>query len=158
MIETTEGQIVEFGSHLIPRAEWVDAPVAISWLPQTLAWKLIACALLLTLISYGLTLWYRHLKTTYLREAWQRFMVFDANNDIAEIAQLTKQLAHQHWPAHQVGTMDPTSFARFLSHSTPSTLKENHIIELMTSSYQASPTVSEPVRASIRHWFKEVTC
>lgn len=158
MANTNEGQIVEFGSHLVKRAEWISPPQAISWFPQTLAWQLMGFVIIATLLGYVAYRYHQYLKHTYLREAWALFQQYDNEHHIAAIARLMKQLAHQHWPESDVGTMTNQEFAQFVCQGSSIALNSTQVTQLMDSSYQASPTLPESDRQAIRQWFKEVTC
>ncbi|MGR5501635.1 DUF4381 domain-containing protein [Vibrio sp. DNB22_10_4] len=158
MGNSTQGQIVEFGSHLVKRAEWISPPQAISWFPQTLMWQLIGLATITVVFGYIAHRYHQYLKRTYLREAWALFQQYDYEQNIAAIAHLMKQLAHQHWPKSNVGTMTNHEFAQFICQSSATTLHSVQVSQLMESSYRASPNLTAGDRQAIKQWFKEVTC
>lgn len=154
----TQGQIVEFGSHLVKRAEWISPPQAISWYPQTITWLFIGLTSIVVVFGYIAHRYHQYLKRTYLREAWALFQKYEHEQNIAAIAQLMKQLAHQHWPKSDIGTMTNQEFAQFICQSSVTKLHSVQISQLMESSYRASPTLTDLERQAIRRWFKEVTC
>ena len=158
MGNSAQGQIVEFGSHLVKRAEWISPPDAISWFPQTIMWQLIGLATITVVLGYIAHRYHQYLKRAYLREAWALFQQYDSEQNIAAMARLMKQLAHQHWPKSDVGTMTNQEFAQFIGQSNSRTLHSIQVTQLMESSYQAAPTLTVLDRRQIRQWFKEVTC
>ncbi|CAH1572667.1 conserved hypothetical protein [Vibrio jasicida] len=158
MGNSTQGQIVEFGSHLVKRAEWIDPPAAISWLPQTLAWQLIGLALFSASILFWGHRYHQYLKRSYLRQAWALFQHYHANNQLAAIADLIKRLANQHWPNESVGLMDSQHFADFIANNSHGRLTADQIMDLMSTSYQPSPTLDPATQKAIYQWFKELTC
>ncbi|WP_394240685.1 DUF4381 domain-containing protein [Vibrio astriarenae] len=152
-----QGQIVEFGSHLIQRAQWIDTPTAVSWLPQTLAWKILFGIALLSTLGYFIVRYHRYLKTTYLREAWQQYLLLDAQQDGAAIAQLMKQTAHQHWPLANVAILKTDEFADFIITHSQRSLSKAILLQLIRSSYQRNSKYTDEMHILTLSWFSEIT-
>ncbi len=159
MNTVSSGQIVEFGSHLINKASWIEPPQVVTWLPQTAAWKWLAAALLIALIAYGAAKYHAYLNRGYLRQAWQQFQALNKQQDIAGIAKLMRQLAHQHWPGEGLGLMSVTQFSQTLNHLNDSPkIAPEHLSELFAVCYQKEPVLSIEAHQAIGDWFKELTC
>lgn len=158
MTQVHQGQIVEFGAHLVSKAEWISEPAAISWLPQTLIWTLFGLMIVVGVISVVVRRQWQQLKRTYLRQAWLRFNEIEQRGSPADFAPLIKQLAHQHWPQANVGAMTNTDFARFIASIPNQCLSESQVLEVMDVSYAPQPTLNPQTQRSLHAWFKDVTC
>lgn len=158
MMKASQGQIVEFGSHLIHRAEWITPPDAVSWFPQTTLWKLVAFSCLLLIIGYVIYRIHQYLSRAYLRDAWTLYQNYASERKINRIATLLKRLAHQHWPEESIGTMNTAEFAEFIAQRTNNCLTYAQVIELVQTSYCLTPNVSSTTLDAVHRWFQEVTC
>ncbi len=158
MANSTQGQIVEFGSHLVKRAEWIEPPAAISWFPQTLTWQLIGLALISAFVIFWAHRYHLYLKRSYLRQAWALFQHYHANHQHAAIADLMKRLANQHWPHDSVGLMDNQCFADFIANNSNGCLTADQVMSLMNVSYQPSPSLDAATQNAVHQWFKELAC
>ncbi|MDN2482716.1 DUF4381 domain-containing protein [Vibrio agarivorans] len=158
MTTANQGQIVEFGSHLVKRAEWIAPPSAVSWFPQTFAWQMIALALIVSAMAYAVYRYHQYLKYTYLREAHAYYLSYSQQHQYAKLAQLMKQLASQHWPQASLGTLDSAAFAHFIASQEGAKLTPEQIIELFSVSYQSTTTLAPETQQAIHQWFEEITC
>lgn len=135
----------------------MDTPTAVFWLPQTLAWKILFSIALLSTLGYFIVRYHRYLKNTYLREAWQRYLLLDTQQDGAAIAQLMKQTAHQHWPLANVATLTTDEFADFIITHSERSLSKAILLQLMSSSYQRTPDYTDEMHILTLSWFSEIT-
>ncbi|GIU29468.1 DUF4381 domain-containing protein [Shewanella schlegeliana] len=155
----SSGQLAEFGSHLIKKAQWQAPPEAVSWWPNTPAWNVIFILLSLSLCIWVLSHGYRWLQHQYVREAKSLFAELEANNDLAGMARLMRQFCHQHWPSENLATLSVAAFSTRvveLSKSSQGTAKA--IAALLVCSYQANACLTDEHRLAIQCWFKEHVC
>ncbi len=157
--EPSSGQLIEFGSHLINKAQWQAPPEAISWWPNTPIWTCLFFAALISLLAWTVRRAYRWLQRTYVRQTASYFNEYNAANDVTAIAQLMRQFSQQHWPQHALMGLNADQFSQRIVQLTPkSEITEATIYSLLTQSYQLQPTLSQADRLAITQWFAEITC
>lgn len=168
----SSGQVVEFGSHLIKRAQWQTAPDAISWWPETPLWTAIFITIVACIIGWTILSGYRFLQKAYVRQTRRCFIEFDSSNDLVGMADLLRRFSQQHWPLQSLSALDPKAFSKCVVELTATAkaprrsrvapmdlvLLESAMCALLSNSYQQNPELEPIQRQLIKKWFEEVTC
>lgn len=100
-------------------------PPAVSWMPQTWGWALLAALLLALLLAVLLRAYLRYRRNAYRREALRELgrietMMRDpARGDDAarELAELVKRTALAAWPRSRIAALTGSDWVRFLDAS-----------------------------------------
>lgn len=154
-----------FGNYNLHGIEEVHLPEPVSWMPQTIGWKVLGVLLLLLFCGYlfrQAKVWW---KNRYRREALKQLAQLEAMKDaygvVSRLPFLLKATALQAFPREEIASLSGDSWLEFLSdhypgHSFSDALGQ----QLITISYQRRQQCSlndEDVGALVdrtRDWIK----
>ncbi|MFT5483121.1 MAG: hypothetical protein ACI9GW_001776 [Halieaceae bacterium] len=136
-----------FGNYTLRGIEEISLPVAVSWWPQTLAWKVVASVMLLLALRLAWRQWRRYRANRYRREAlillasWRGSESLQST--IGRLPALLRGVALQAYPRDEVTGLSGTEWLGFLERQCPGAgFAADHGRLLLTIAYQ-NPDVWE---------------
>lgn len=133
-----------FGNYNLHGIEEVQLPDAISWMPQTIGWKILALCLLLGFCFFvyrKVKKWWRN---RYRREALKQLAQLELTEDaytvVSRLPFLLKATALQRYPREDIASLSGERWLAFLSDHYPGpTFNDALGHQLITIAYQSKP-------------------
>lgn len=156
-----------FGNLLIKGIEEVTLPEKLSYLPQTIGWKVLAAILLMLLLHFLYRRTKRWWRNRYRREAQRQLLAaaYDSSRSPAErlaaMAALLKATALWFTPREEVASLSGEAWLAYLNQQTaPEICFSDDSSTLLTCAvYQQQPSVTDQQIAlladDITHWIKK---
>lgn len=157
-----------FGNYLIRGIEEVELPEPVSWMPQTIGWKVLALLVLLFALYklYGVAKkWWRN---RYRRSALQKLKDLETESGgeylqvVAELPNLLKATALHAYPRAEVAALSGERWLAFLdAHYSGPSFRAGVGQQLLAVAYQPAahwhlePADARTLIAMCRHWLRK---
>ena len=152
-----------FGNYALGDFVEVVSPAAVSWLPQTVAWRWLA-AVLAAYLLYRAWLWLRHwYRNRYRREAAAQLAQLAERSQpaslVAAVNQLLKRAALAAYSREQVASLSGADWVNFLNRhcaDSPFSPEQARLLAVGTYTRQSiDPAAGRQLVAASRRWLFE---